>query len=346
MHIIVGVGRRVARSRLVGISRRNVFNGSMDVVGSRYAKLAWGTLSFNLLVILWGGLVRATGSGAGCGGHWPLCNGEVVPRDPAVATMIEYSHRLTSGMALLLVAALVVGARRGYPRGHPVRLGAALSGVFIITEALVGAGLVLLELVAHNTSTARGYWVAGHLLNTFVLVGVLTLTAWWASGGPAVQLNHQGRPGILLGAALAGVLILGMSGAVTALGDTLFPVTSLAAAEAQTFSPTAHLFIRFRLWHPVFAVGLGIVLVGVVRWVAATRSGSLTSSLAAAVIGLYLLQLVLGAMNVWLLAPLPIQMAHLLVSDLVWIALLLFTVNALRRDCSRPGDPVSRGTGA
>jgi heme A synthase len=304
----------------------------MVVALSRYAKLAWGTLAFNLLVILWGGFVRATGSGAGCGGHWPLCNGEVVPRGPTVATMIEYSHRLSSGVALLLVAALVVGAWRGYPRGHPVRIGAALSGVFIITEAFVGAGLVLLELVAYNTSAARGYWVAGHLLNTFLLVGVLTLTAWWASGGPPMQLDQDGGPLVMLGAALIGVLILGMSGAVTALGDTLFPATNLAAAEAQTFSRTAHPFIRLRLWHPVLAVALGIYLLGVIRSVTATRPGQLTSTLAAAVIALYLLQLLLGAMNVWLLAPLTVQIAHLLLSDLVWIALVLFTVSALRSD--------------
>jgi heme A synthase len=315
----------------------------MDVPLSRYAKLAWGTLAFNLLVILWGGFVRATGSGAGCGGHWPLCNGEVVPQAPAVATLIEYSHRLTSGVALLLVVALVVGAWRGFPRGHPVRLGAALSGVFIVTEALVGAGLVLLELVANNTSAARGYWVAGHLLTTFVLVGVLTLTAWWASGGAPVQLDRVGRrPLVVLGAAVAGLLILGMSGAVTALGDTLFPPTSLAAAEAQTFSRTAHIFIRLRLWHPVLAVTLGFYLLTVIRSVTATCPGELTSKLAAAVVALYLLQLVLGAMNVWLLAPLTVQIAHLLLADLVWIALVLFTVSALRSDFPRQGPVMLR----
>jgi len=308
----------------------------MDTVWSRYAKLAWGTLAFNLLVILWGGFVRATGSGAGCGGHWPLCNGDVVPRAPAVATLIEYSHRLSSGVALLLVAALVVGAWRGYPRGHPVRLGAALSGVFIITEALIGAGLVLLELVASNTSPARGYWVAGHLANTFLLVGVLTLTAWWASGGPRMRLHQQGRPLLLLVMALFGVLVLGMSGAVTALGDTLFPATTLAAAETQTFSRTAHIFVRLRLWHPVLAIAVGIYLLGAVRAVAASRAGQYSSALGAGVIALYLLQLLLGVLNVALLAPLPVQMAHLLFADLVWVALVLFTADALRCTAERP----------
>lgn len=306
-----------------------MFNGNMDTALSRYAKLAWGTLVFNVLVILWGGFVRATGSGAGCGAHWPLCNGVMVPRAPAMATMVEYSHRLTSGVALVLVAALVVGAWRGYPRGHPVRLGAALCGLFIMTEALVGAGLVLLDLVASNASVARGYWVGGHLLNTFVLVAVMTLTAWWASGGPPWQWRQPDPRRITLGVALVGVLVLGMSGAVTALGDTLFPAASLAEAEAQMFSNTAHIFIRLRLWHPVLACAVGAYVVWVVRSAVAARPARVTSMLGGAVIGLYLLQLLVGGMNVWLLAPLAVQIAHLLFSDLVWIALVLFTASVL-----------------
>jgi heme A synthase len=95
-------------------------------------------------VILWGAFVRATGSGAGCGSHWPLCNGELVPRAPQVETVIEFIHRATSGLAFLLVLGLFVLAWRVYPKGDLVRRAAALSFLFIVTEALVGAGLVLL----------------------------------------------------------------------------------------------------------------------------------------------------------------------------------------------------------
>ncbi len=295
----------------------------------RYPTLAWGTLGFNVLVILWGAFVRASGSGAGCGSHWPLCNGEVVPQAPAVATLIEFGHRLSSGAALLLIAVLAWGAWRWYPRGHPVRLGAALSGFFIITEALVGAGLVLLELVAKNTSAARGFWVAGHLLNTFLLLASLTVTAWWASGGGAVRLRQRGGHLGLVVLSLTSVLLLGMSGAVTALGDTLFPAATLAEAEAQTFSRTAHLFVRLRVWHPLLAAAVGVILVLVLGSVLAARPGPRTRQLAAAVLGVYGVQLALGALNVWLLAPIPVQIVHLLGSDLLWIALVLFGASAL-----------------
>src|SRR5262249_21494275 len=130
---------------------------ALDALGSerrdavqppRYATYAWATLAAILGVILWGAFVRATGSGAGCGSHWPLCNGEVVPRSPTAATLIELGHRVTSGLAALLVVGLVAGAWRAFPRGHAVRRCALAALVLMVLEALIGAGLVLLEHVA------------------------------------------------------------------------------------------------------------------------------------------------------------------------------------------------------
>ena len=227
---------------------------------STYARFAWAVLGYNLFVIAWGAFVRATGSGAGCGSHWPLCNGEIVPRAPEIATIVEFGHRLTSGVALLLVVALVVGAWRRWPAGSPVRRAAAWSGFLMLTEALIGAGLVLLEYVADDTRVARGWWVGGHLVNTFLLVAALTLTAWYASGGTPPRWRRSGVLGAGLAASLAGVLLLGVSGAVTPLGDTLFPVASLAEGKAQTFSDSAHLFVRLRIWHPTLAIAVGAVV--------------------------------------------------------------------------------------
>jgi heme A synthase len=279
--------------------------------------------------------VRASGSGAGCGSHWPLCNGEVVPRAPAVETLIELGHRISSGLALLGIAGLAVGAWRRYPPRHPVRLGAALSGLFIVSEALIGAGLVLLEHVAGDTSVGRAYWVGGHLINTFLLVAALALTAWWSSGGLPLRLRGQGALGLVLLAALTAVLVLGVSGAVTALGDTLFPVSTLAEGKALTFSSTAHVFVRLRIWHPALAVAVGVLL-GLAAWTAVRlRPLVIVRRLAVVLASLYAVQLGLGVANVWLLAPIGIQIVHLLLSDLVWIALILLAASAL----SEPGRP-------
>jgi len=311
---------------------------------ARYARFAWVVLAFNLFVIAWGAFVRATGSGAGCGSHWPLCNGEMVPRAPALATLIEFGHRLTSGAALILVVLLAVFAWRLHPRGHAVRRSAGLALALIVSEALIGAGLVLLQMVAENASMARGFWVAGHLMNTFLLVAVLALTAWWAGDRPAPRLPGQGGIAMLLAAALGGVLMLGVSGAVTALGDTLFRVSSLEEAKALTFSDTAHVFVRLRIWHPTLAVIVG-VLVFVTVWAGLSSRPSVeTRRLGLAVVGLYVSQLALGLLNVWLLAPVWLQLVHLLLSDFLWIALVLFAAEALAASSFVPLNDLAQTT--
>ena len=296
---------------------------------NRFAVYAWGVLVYNLLVIMWGAYVRATGSGAGCGQHWPLCNGAVVPRAEQVETMIEFSHRLSSGLALIAVIVLLVWAFRAFPQGHPVRLGASFSMLLIIAEALVGAGLVLFELVADNASMARAIAMAVHLMNTFLLLGALTLTAWWGSGGRPLRLRGQGAVVWVLGLGFVGMMILGASGGVAALGDTLFPATSLADGIREELSPTAHLLIRLRLLHPLIAVMVGVYLVLAGAICNALRPDPFTKRMSRILTVLYLIQLGVGAVNVILLAPVWLQLVHLLLSDLIWITLVLLTSSVL-----------------
>jgi len=295
----------------------------------RFRRFAWCVLGVNLLVILWGALVRASGSGAGCGRHWPLCNGQVLPARPATATLVEYAHRATSGIALLLVALLVAWSRREFAKGHPARRAAAWSLGFVVVEALIGAGLVLLSLVGANSSLARAGYLAAHLLNTFLLLGALALTALWAGTDRSPDHLELGPSRGLLAAGLACLLVVGMSGAVTALGDTLFPASSLAEGLRADTSPTAHLLIRLRVLHPAFALLTGLYLCVMVWAIGKQRPGADETSWARAVIGLVLLQLSLGLSNLLLLAPTAMQLAHLLVADLLWIATLVFGATAL-----------------
>lgn len=289
---------------------------------SRYARYAWSVLAYNILVILWGAYVRATGSGAGCGRHWPLCNGEVIPRSPRVETLIEFTHRATSGLALLAVLGLVFWAWRRYERGHPVRLGAALSLFFMLTESLVGASLVLFGWVARDTSSARAVVVAVHQANTMLLLGALTLTAWWATH-PKPRL--PGRPPAAWVVGLVGFFLIVMSGAITALGDTLFPARSLAEGLRQDLSPTAHFLIRLRVWHPVVAVLLGLLLM-VLAQVYPRREERRLQRAAWTVTGAVLAQWLIGLVNLVLLVPVSTQLLHLLAADLLWVALVVYTL--------------------
>jgi cytochrome c oxidase assembly protein subunit 15 len=304
---------------------------SMDRL-SRFSRLV---LACNVAVILWGAVVRATGSGAGCGSHWPLCNGEVMPRAPRLATVIELSHRLTSGLALVLVLALAAAAFAWRPKGDPARKAAVAAGLLMLSEAAVGAGLVLFRLVADNQSMARAMFMGTHLVNTFFLLGALTLTAWFAGGGAPPRLRGDGRKGWLVwGLALGvlGLLLAGVSGAVAALGDTLFPARSLAQALGQDFSTTGHLLIRLRLLHPAIAVAAGLwALFLTVQAGEKSRWGRWTGACV-------LLQWIAGAVNVALLAPVWMQVVHLLVADLLWIAFVLFAASALAVRTAREPD--------
>jgi heme o synthase len=294
------------------------------------AKYAWAVLAYNVGVILWGAYVRATGSGAGCGGHWPLCNGQVVPLSSQAATLIEFSHRVSSGLTLLAVLGLAIWAFRAYPKGHPVRLGAGLAVFFTLTEALVGAGLVLFQLVAQNASALRAASVAVHLANTFLLLASLTLTALWASGGVPLRLRGQGWAAWWLGLGLVGVLLLGISGAITALGDTLFPASSLAEGLQQDFSPAAQFMIRLRVFHPLIAVSVGIFVIFVAYSLGFSSPDERTArSIAKALVGLVGAQWLAGIANVALLAPIWMQLLHLFLADLVWIMLVLLAATAL-----------------
>jgi heme A synthase len=295
----------------------------------RFARFAWGLLAYEIAVVAWGAYVRATGSGAGCGAHWPLCGGEIVPRSPRIETLIELSHRLSSGVALALTIALFVWAVRAFPRGHVVRRGAGATAAFMASEALIGAGLVLFGLVAHDESAKRVLSICLHLTNTFLLLASTALTAWWASGGARVRLTGQRGVAWIVVLPLAAMLVVGATGAVTALGDTLFPPASLAAGLAQDFAPGAHALVRLRTIHPLLAAGTGAAIVatgGLVRVLRPARAVRLLSHAASVLV---LAQVAAGLLDVATLAAVWVQLVHLVLADALWIAAVLTAAASL-----------------
>lgn len=292
-------------------------------VRNRYERYIWIVLLYTIVVILWGAVVRATGSGAGCGDHWPLCNGEVIPRAPEVETLIELSHRITSGLLLFMVAWMTYQAFKLYPKGDIVRKGAVATLVFVIIEALIGAMLVLFELVAHNASLTRAFSMAAHLVNTLLLLAAMTLTGLWARGVAAPVLRNQGR---LVSWTVVGVLmmmLLGASGGIAALGDTLFPNTTFVDGLYKNLDTTSNILLRLRVAHPAIAVGTGFVMVIIAQLFRGAFPTPQISKTANILIGAYVAQLVLGTINVVLLAPIPIQILHLFLADVIWIAFVV-----------------------
>ncbi len=294
--------------------------------------VAWATLAFNVLVILWGTVVRATGSGDGCGESWPKCGQQFIPPNPTLETLIEFSHRASSFLAGIGVAAVFLLAMWAWPKRHLIRRAATVSGFFLVIEALLGASLVLNGWVDDDISIARMIVVPLHLANTFMLLGALAVTAWWGSGfsPPATKGKESSILWLWIGSVV--LLILGGTGALNALADTIFPASSVAEGIAQEFGPTAPFLLRLRIVHPMVAV-VGGLLVG---WIAAdtARFGSTrTKRLAAAVSITVLSQFFVGMANILFLTPLSIQVLHLMVADFLWLGFVLFSVSWL-------GDPL------
>jgi heme A synthase len=297
-----------------------------------FRRFAWAFLAYLLLVILFGAWVRITHSGAGCGSHWPTCHGQIVPLDPSLETIIEFSHRLTSGLLGLLGLGLVIGAAARFGKSR-VTAAAIVTLVFIVFEAAIGAGLVLKELVADDDSVARAVVISLHLVNTLLLTGAASLAAWWSADRRPVSPRALGSGNWILGAGLLALVATCMTGAVTALGDTLFPVgettdTGLFAQVAQELSPANHFLVRLRVIHPVVAVVAAGLVYGVGAWARHNARDDRTPRLARGLQHGAIAQVLVGLLNIALAAPGWMQLVHLLLAQVVWIIAVLTMVSA------------------
>ncbi|CAN5680676.1 hypothetical protein BH20ACI4_BH20ACI4_08960 [soil metagenome] len=297
----------------------------------RFAKYAWIVLAYNVVVILWGVFLRASKSGDGCGQHWLTCHGEVIPSAPELKTVIEFSHRLTSGLAFIAVLVLLVWAFRKFPKGDAIRKTAFVSFIFIITEALVGAGLVLTGNTAETLTAARPFWMIGHLTNTFILLAFLTLTAWFASGGKTFDLkNAQPKVLLFLLIALTGIFLVGMSGSVAALSSMLFPSATISEGIAKDFSATSNILLRLRISHPILSIMTSVFLIFLAGWLRKNSNGSFWVTRWSNLLSiLILIQIAFGALTLLTLAPILMQLGHLFLADAVWISFVLLSASFL-----------------
>jgi heme A synthase len=245
-------------------------------------------------------------------------------------------------VAALLAGALLVAALRACPPGHAVRRGAIATACLMLTEALLGAGLVLFELVAHDASLARAVSTSLHLVNTFLLLAATAATAWWASGGAAPRRPVRTSFAVVAGAPLSAMLLVGTTGAVTALGDTLFPSASVAAGLQHDFSTAAPLLVRLRVIHPLLASATALLVLGAMGAARAQRPTRAVAVLSRVASLLAVLQVGAGLLDLVSLAPVPLQLVHLGLADLVWIALVLTAVAGLSAPATEAASPPPR----
>ncbi len=298
-------------------------------------RLSIATLVVNLLVILWGAWVRASGSGAGCGNHWPTCNGAIIPHAPGVHTLIEFTHRASSAPASIMVVVLLIASWRALRPGQWARRTALAALVLLVIEAGIGAALVKFDLVAANASLTRPLVLGLHLVNTQLLLSAIMLTGWWGAGHPPVSRTGFDGHGRWFVLALVALIVVNVAGVFASLGDTLFPATSLAAGLAADRSAASNVLLHIRVWHPALALAVGSGLIALAWRAAVWRSDGTVHAAARAVMAAVLLQWAIGVISLLSLVPIALQLLHLLVADLVWLAVVWLGAATLADQCER-----------
>jgi heme A synthase len=287
---------------------------------------AWFTLGWTLLTIVLGAVVRGTSSGDGCGASWPSCDGAfLVTSASGSARVIEFTHRAVSGLDLAFIAGLLVAVWRGLPPAHRARRTAVWALFSVISEAGIGAMIVLYGWVADDRSTPRQISVPLHLVNTFALVGLLALLVWQIRGGRALAATRARGVRALIGLG-ALIVLVAATGATTALADTLFAPESLGHGLAQDLDASSALIVRLRVLHPIVAVGSALLLASYV-W--RRLDDGVGSRAGQVVLALLAVQVGLGVLHIALLTPLATALTHLLVAQVLWVAFLVFAFDRL-----------------
>lgn len=313
----------------------NVAKMNTELKLTRLAKYAWFVLAYNIVVIIWGVFLRASKSGDGCGQHWLTCHGEVIPSAPQLKTIIEFSHRITSTLDGFIVIGLLVWAFLSWKSEKSKKNSLVLKTaigcfIFVIVEGALGAGLVLTGNTAENLTAARPFWMAGHLITTLILLTFLTLTAWFASGEKSFNFKAPPRILWLLGAAVFGILLIGMSGSVAALSSMIFPSETLTEGVAKDFSATSNILLRLRVSHPILSISVGVYLIFLAGWVRKNFAEFAQINRWANVLSvLVLIQFASGAITLLTLAPIVMQIVHLFLADTVWISFVLMSAGVL-----------------
>jgi cytochrome c oxidase assembly protein subunit 15 len=284
---------------------------------------SWGIIAYTIAIILWGAWVRLSGSGDGCGDHWPLCNGEVVPSELVKKTWIEYSHRISTAVYGVLILAQVWLTRKNFPRKHPSRFWAVMTLIFTITEALIGRQLVTSGLVNESTDISRLIVMPLHLINTSLLLfsGVMTAESVGHSNSLRCALSPEARK--KGGAYVIGFSLVLISGAIAALGSHLMPSESLLHGLAKDLAADSHPAVKLRLFHPLLALTIPVALLSFARISSASNPHSFQAIWYRRFAITVCCAIAVGVATLGLLAPMWLKVTHLLMTNILVVVFSL-----------------------
>jgi len=273
-------------------------------------KLSLYGLVVSVFSIIAGAIVRATGSGDGCGASWPTCNGEIIPELDTPSELIEFSHRSVSGVLLIITLIIFVKSFKDEVPTLQKKIIWSLT-FFVLLEALIGAVIVIYEWVGMNSSVPRIIAVPLHLVNTFGLLGAYTLL-FHLTRNSKTTLNNFFDRGFKIGLFL--FLLSGATGSIAALADVIFPSESFITGLAEDFDTNSEVLTRLRILHPIVASALSLYL-----YSEANRLQNEYQVITKNIKLLIFLGVLLGVSNVISNIILPLSILHLLMADLLWI---------------------------
>ena len=304
---------------------------------SNFTRYALFVLVYNIIVVVWGVFLRASKSGDGCGQYWLTCHGEVIPSAPELKTVIEFAHRLMSGLDFLIVLALLIWTFYLYGKGTQIRKAAVVSFIFIVTEALIGGILVLTGNTAEADTSVRPFLAIAHLMNTFVLIGALSIMVWLAMTGKPLSLKNKNKLLWPLGLGVVAFLLIGTSGSLAALSGMLFETKSLTEGLQQDLSGSSPVLLRLRISHPILSVFGGVFLIFLAGRVKSKAEGNADVRRWSNILSvLVLIQIAFGALTLLMHAPILMQLGHLLLADLMWISFVLMAASVLTDEKTLP----------
>ena len=265
-------------------------------------------LILSIFSIIAGAVVRATGSGDGCGSSWPTCNGRVIPSLNSASEQIEFSHRAISGLLLIVTIAIFIKSFNNSVTGLQKKVINYLT-FFVILEALIGAVIVLYEWVGMNSSIPRIAAVPLHLVNTFGLLAMYTII-FKLTQNPEIKISNLIDRKFKIITFL--FILTGATGSIAALADVLFPSESFIAGIVEDFDSTSEILTRLRVLHPIVSTVLSFVLFNESK-----RQEDKFNLKTNQIKILVIIGVTLGVLNVFININIFLSVVHLLVADLL-----------------------------
>ena len=274
-------------------------------------------LILSIISIIAGAVVRATGSGDGCGSSWPSCNGRVIPSLNSASEQIEFSHRAISGLLLIVTVVIFIKSFKDSVPSLQKKVINYLT-FFVLLEALIGAVIVLYEWVGMNSSIPRIAAVPLHLVNTFGLLAMYTVLFKLVQN-PKIKISSLIDRNFKIITFL--FVLTGATGSIAALADVLFPSESFVAGIVEDFDSTSELLTRLRVLHPIASTVLSIMLFNESKRLE-IKFNLKTNQIKILVIS----GVTLGVLNVFININIFLSVVHLLVADLLWITYIYISM--------------------